>query len=507
MLDSTEMLSAPAKKVFRMNFVTGAIISVMEVLFLLPALDNGFPFVYPDDSIYLGGGGLSHIPQARSIYYAWFTRVFDLPILVHSSTSQTPWHLKGWSPWPSVALQSLITAWVIWLFASALFTLTPKSRLLLLALLLALGTSLPWFAGQIMPDIFTPLLILALALLWLTRDTLPRVSRMMLVLLISAAVAFHQANLFVALWMLPAFGLCALLGWRPSKASIHGILESGIGLTLGAAALLTANLVDGRFALSNGGSVFLLGRLVGDGTALSYLEKACPQRRFSVCAYLDELSSFRPTMITIPGCGSVRTELGSYFLWGAAGKPGPLERLGWMRGEESEASAIVAYTLSAYPLAQFHAAVDNGWRQLFSFRTGDGLCAYSETEFLAITIQDVFGPVVYDHYLQSKQIRDALFDRFQLLNYIHVTVLVASSLVLIGFFVVGRLQKQPRVFFACIFVIVLVVGNAFTLGALAGVNHRYQSRVIWLVPLFATCIVLERLPSRGALKVKRESSA
>jgi hypothetical protein len=298
MLDLTEMLSAPAKKVFRMNFVTGTIISVMAVLFLLPALDNGFPFVYPDDSIYLGGGGLSHVPQARSIYYAWFIRVFDLPILVHSSTSQTPWHLKGWSPWPSVALQSLITAWMIWLFASALFTLTSKYRLLLLALLLALGTSLPWFVGQIMPDIFTPLLILALALLWLTHDTLPRVSRMMLVLLISAAVAFHQANLLVALWMLPAFGLCALLGWRPSKASIHGILESGIGLTLGAAALLTANLVDGRFALSNGGSVFLLGRLVGDGTALSYLEKACPQRRFSVCAYLDELSSFRPTMIT-----------------------------------------------------------------------------------------------------------------------------------------------------------------------------------------------------------------
>jgi hypothetical protein len=484
------MFSAPTKNGIRVHLVTSTVILAMAVLFLLPALDNGFPFVYPDTGIYLGGAGLTHIPQDRSIYYVWFTRIFDLPILVHSSLSQT--HLKGWSPWPSVVVQSLITAWMIWRFASALFGLTAASRLLLLALLLALGTSLPWFVGQIMPDIFTPLMILALALLWLTHDTLPRISQIMLMLLVSAAVACHQANLLVALWMLPAFGLCALLGWRPSKAPIHGILESGIALALGAAALLTANLVDGRFALSNGGSVFLLARLLDDGTAISYLEKACPQRRFAICAQLDELSSFRRTMVTEPGCGSMRASLAVEFLFGGA-----LDRLGGFRAEQSEASAIVAGTLSAYPLAQSRAAIDNGWRQLFRFRAGEGLCAYSETEFWSTTIHNIFGPVVYDHYLNSKQIRDALFDRFELLNYIHATVLVASSLILIGFLVVGWLRKQPRAFFAAIFVIVLVVGNAFTLGVLSGVGDRYQSRVIWLVPLLAGCFVLERLPYRG----------
>src|SRR5207247_9064309 len=137
------------------------------------AVDNGFPCVSPDTGAYLGGAGLTHIPQDRPIYYAWFTRIFDLPILVHSSSSQTVRHLKGWSPWPSVVLQSLITACMIRRFASALFGLTAASRPLLLALLLALGTTLPWFVGQITPDIFAPLMILALALLWLTHDTLP----------------------------------------------------------------------------------------------------------------------------------------------------------------------------------------------------------------------------------------------------------------------------------------------------------------------------------------------
>ena len=289
---------------------------------------------------------------------------------------------------------------------------------------------------------------------------------------------------------------CAQVRIRPPKASIYGILEIGLALALGAAALLTANLVDGRFALSNGGSVFLLAQLLENGTAISYLEKACPQRRFAVCAYLDELSSYRPEMVTEPGCGSMRTSLAVEFLFG-----GPLDRLGGLRAEQSEAGAIVAGTLWAYPLEQFRAAIENGWRQLFRFRAGEGLCAYSETEFWSTTIHNIFGPVVYNHYLESKQIRDALFDRFELLNYIHATVLVASSLVVIGFLVVGGLRKQPRAFFAGIVVIVLVAGNAFTLGVLSPVvSDRYQSRVIWLVPLLAGCLVLERLPYLGHRK-------
>lgn len=468
-------------------FITGTIISTMAMLFLFLAIDNGFPFIFPDSGLYLGGS-LTHIPGEKPIYYVWFTRVLDLPIFPRSSNGQI--QLKGWSPWPSVVLQSLITAWMIWLFASALFELTRASRLLAVALVLALGTSLPWFVGQILPDIFTPLMILALALLLITGDTLPRITRMLLVLLISAAVAFHQANLLVALWMLPALGLCVLLGWHPSKASIHGALESGIALALGAAALFTANLVDGRFALSNGGSVLFMARLMNDGIVLGYLEKTCPQQRFAVCADLDELRSFQEHEMPLPGCGPVKIQVSTYFLYDV------VPRLGGFRAEEGEARAIVTGTLGAYPLAVARAVVGNGWSQLFSFRTGDTLCAFPEASSWSITIHKIFGPVVYDQYVNSKQGRGAL--RLQLLNYIHVTVLVASFLVIIiGFLVVGGMGKQPRAFFASLFVIVLVAGNAFTLGGLSEPQDRYQSRVIWLVPLLATCIVARRVDYRS----------
>jgi hypothetical protein len=93
--------------------ITWSIILIMAVLFLLPAIDNGFPFIFPDSGVYLGGVGLTHIPEHEPIYYVWFTRILDLPIFLRSSNGQI--QLKGWSPWPSVVLQSLITAWMIWL--------------------------------------------------------------------------------------------------------------------------------------------------------------------------------------------------------------------------------------------------------------------------------------------------------------------------------------------------------------------------------------------------------
>jgi hypothetical protein len=52
----------------------------------------------------------------------------------------------------------------------------------------------------------------------------------------------------------------------------------GDGSAVSATALLTANLVDGRFALSNSGSVFSLAQLLEDGTAIDYRVARCAKR-------------------------------------------------------------------------------------------------------------------------------------------------------------------------------------------------------------------------------------
>ena len=396
------------KNAIHVYSITFTIILAMAVLFLLPALINGFPLVFYDTDEYVFAVAHRYLPEDRPVYYSIFTMIFDLRR----------------SPWPSVIFQSLVTAWVICRFASAFFDITSALRLLSLGFILTLGSSLPWFAGEIMPDIFTALMILALALLCLAADTLPRSSSTMLVILISASVGFHQANLLVALWLLPAPGLCAVLGWRWSESLRYGALASAIGLTLCTAALLTQNLIHHTFALSSGGSVILMARLLEDGPALSYLEDACPQQRFAVCALLDALKSERAAIMSTT---APETNLSDYFLW-----KGPLEKLGGFRAEAAEASTIVAGTLLTFPVAASRAAIDDGWRQMLKFRTGAELGPHRETDFVSVAIRDVFGPAVYKRYLKSQQIRGALYDQFNWINFIHSAVLAVSFLALIG---------------------------------------------------------------------------
>jgi hypothetical protein len=390
------------------------------------------------------------------------------------------------SPWPSIVMQSLIVSWTIWRFASALFDITDFPRMFLLAVFLTLGTSLPWFVSWMMPDIFTALMIIALVLLCFAQETLPRLSKIILVMLVGVALAFHQANLPVALWMFPALGLCALVGWRPSGPFFHGFFASGIGLTLGVVAMLTMNLVSGKVGLSRSGSVFLLARMLEDGTALNYLEQACPRQHFAVCADLNELKSYNSLHPYSPHSQTYDT-LSQYFIW-----LGPLEKLGGFTAEEAEAGAIVRGTLLMYAPAQFRVSVIDGWRQLLVFSTGRDISGHTAVYPEMSAILRRFGPAVYDNYLQSKQSRNAL--DFSLISRVDTVVAAVSSLLLIGFLIVSGAKKQPRLFYATIITTTMVVGNAFTLGALSGPFDRFQGRVIWLVPLLAGCFTLDRVP-------------
>jgi hypothetical protein len=239
------------------------------------------------------------------------------------------------------------------------------------------------------------------------------------------------------------------------------------------------NLVSGQIGLSRSGSVFLLARMLEDGTALSYLEQACPRQHFAVCADLNELKSYN-SLHPYP-----KGSLAAHFLW-----EGPLEKLGGFTAEEAEAGAIVRGTLLMNAPAQFRASVIDGWRQLFLFSPGRDISA-PVYPGVSTAILRRFGPAVYDNYRQSKQSRNDL--DFSLISRVDTVVVAASSLLLIGFLIISLTKKQPRSFYATIMMTTMVVGNAFTLGALSGPSDRYQGRVIWLVPLLAGCFVLKRV--------------
>jgi hypothetical protein len=63
---------------------------------------------------------------------------------------------------------------------------------------------------------------------------------------------------------------------------------------------------------------------------------------------------------------------------------------------------------------------------------------------------------------------------------------------------------RPRVFGLTAVIVFVVIANAFVTGVLANLEDRYQSRVIWLLPLLAAVFVMESLDYR--LDCKETSS-
>jgi len=122
------------------------------LLLLWPAVWNGYPLVFSDTGTYLTQAIERHLGWDRPPFYS-------LAIL--------PLHMTL-SLWPVVVAQALIAAWMLGLLRRALLPAASAWSVVPLAGLLALATSLPWCAAQVMPDLFTGLLVLAAALLLLT---------------------------------------------------------------------------------------------------------------------------------------------------------------------------------------------------------------------------------------------------------------------------------------------------------------------------------------------------
>ena len=128
-----------------------------------PALFNRYPLLYPDSMTYLGDGR----SIARALFLHKFSDYYGMRSFIYS-LGILPWHWNV-TPWPIVALQALLTAYVIWLVVRSILSRRTVSSYLVLVVLLSLLTSLSWFVSLIMPDILGPVLYLCIYLLVFAR--------------------------------------------------------------------------------------------------------------------------------------------------------------------------------------------------------------------------------------------------------------------------------------------------------------------------------------------------
>src|SRR5690242_10614543 len=162
---------------------TTVLVLVLAALLLLwPAFWNGYPLVYADTGTYLS--------QAIEHYAGW-----DRPIFY--SLFLFPLHMTM-TTWPAITVQALLVAYLLDLLRRTLLPGTSVWWLLPVAGALACASSLPWLASQLMPDVFTGVIVVTIALLIFAADRLQARERTWLVALTAIAIAVHLSHVLIA---------------------------------------------------------------------------------------------------------------------------------------------------------------------------------------------------------------------------------------------------------------------------------------------------------------------
>jgi hypothetical protein len=160
-------------------------------LLLWPAAWNGYPIVFADTGTYLGQAIHRFAGWDRPVFYS----LFMLPL--HATVTV----------WPVIVVQAVLAAWVLWLVCRVLLPRVSRIAFVGGAAVLAVVTWLPWIVSELMPDVFTPLLILVICLLTRVPERLSRRECVGLAGLAAFMIACQQSSLPLACVLLAVPGV------------------------------------------------------------------------------------------------------------------------------------------------------------------------------------------------------------------------------------------------------------------------------------------------------------
>jgi hypothetical protein len=419
--------------------------AAMLFVLVAPALWNGFPLIFPDTGGYLTRPLEGTLDLGRSALYGLFL-VASIPFAF----------------WAAVIVQAALTAWLIVLSLRALgYGGRPWLAFAIVALL-SVTTSLPWLAGQLLPDIWFPAAVLGLYLLAFRANRLVNWERGVLIGVIAFASASHMAaaglcvGLLAALWLLGRFSPLGLPRPRLSLAAIA--VAAGVLLCP-----VSNWAITGTFAFTPGGSSFLFARLVEDGIVARYLKDRCPDAAVRLCAYKADIPDDADDWLWDPNS--------------------PFRKLDGWEGIGDEERDIILATLARYPLLHLTAAVGDIFGQLTSFQTEISL----DDNLPTIGAIAEWTPQLSPQLMAARQ-QNGRID-IDTLNLVHVPAAALAMIGLVGALVFRRRLKLPPDLNALALVVVMsLVVNAAICAICSHPVDRYQSRLTPLA-LFAMSLL------------------
>jgi hypothetical protein len=224
---------------------------------------------------------------------------------------------------------------------------------------------------------------------------------------------------------------------------------------------------------------FLMARIIDDGPGYVFLKKNCPEKRYTVCNYIDRL----PTTA-------------EDFLWSLERSKG-VYNLADVPTREAlalEQTSFVADVFKSDPVGVIAAAAKNTANQLL--KVGVGQFFHTPTELEAYK---QFLPGYYFEKLQHSRIVEEvtivgpISAWFSLVYFLSIAGLILTFIFWsrINFKDKSVLFPQPQWLIALSIACLGIVFNAAICGALSTPSARYQARVSW-VPLFILLVMLAK---------------
>ncbi|MFL5239985.1 MAG: hypothetical protein ACJ8EL_20800 [Rhizomicrobium sp.] len=427
---------------------TLAVVALCPVL-LSAAIWNGFPLIFYDTGAYmLQSFGHKFVPERSP--------VFSIFLLVAGGDV---------SLWLVALVQTLMASFVMVETARAVAPRITLPILLAIGAVLTLLTGLPWYAGQIEPDIFTPLVVLCLYLLAFHPTRLGKARCAALVIIAALSTAMHPSHLGLGVelaLLLVGYRLFVALRRKPwpSIDITRPISAALLGLSL----VLAGNYIyTGRMFVSRAGPVFMFARMLQDGVVQRLLNETCPTSNYMLCRYRS----------TLP-------HRADKWLWG----PGSLfVKLHRFIGTEKESAKIVHDSLVRYPAWNAELAARDALQQFTLFYTGDQI---EPQQWILFWDFHKFIPDQLRAYDDARQQKGEL--HFRPINYIHMPVGGIILLMLIAGLVLAIRRRDLAAAPLLGFILAALIGNAIICGVFSNPHARYQSRLIW-VPAFALALL------------------
>ncbi|MGB7933638.1 MAG: hypothetical protein WCH04_15700, partial [Gammaproteobacteria bacterium] len=224
---------------------------------------------------------------------------------------------------------------------------------------------------------------------------------------------------------------------------------------------LTASTVnyslDAGFEASRGGDVFLMSKLIRWNLVDDYLTENCAQENYKVCAY--------------------KNSLPWDFLWDSSS---PLYKTGGWEANKEEYHEINKNILTTpkYLKVFIPRVFESGIRQFFTFDLGDNTIKCLDPCPGAVLVHQYFRRYIGEFW-SDKQSTDKI--DLSLLNFTQRVIFALSLLIMVLILISQNTPKYIKTFI--VFILAACFINALICGGLSFPNGRYQSRVVWLLPL------------------------